>query len=410
MRIVLIHRYFAPDTPPYAHILRDVAVALGERGHHVTVLTCQPSYGDGLGSAPPREQLAPTVLVRRFSVLPDRRSSWRKVVNLVWFCVRLLASIRSIGGADVVMAASTPPVAVARVGSVMARRAGARFVYHKQDIYPEVVTAPGIMRSRLLAVLLRTVDGATDRRADRVVVLSGDMAATVRGRGVSPDRTAVINNFDPWEIGGREARPHDDNSACTRPHLPRIVFAGNLGRFQNLETVMAAAVQVGPDAPVELHFFGSGALSLSMQQQVEDARLEWIHFHGHRPPDEVGRFLRESAAAGIVSLAPGVIRSAYPSKTMSYLRAGCPVIAMVEADSDLAKTIVEARAGFVVSPTDPSELAQLLMVVAADSARLEAVRAGAASLYSGQFSRERQLARWIDLFEDLGGYLHSARP
>ena len=59
--IVLIHRYFHPDTPPYAAILREIALSLGAAGHRVTVLTCQPSYNRSVVSrAPAREQLAPS--------------------------------------------------------------------------------------------------------------------------------------------------------------------------------------------------------------------------------------------------------------------------------------------------------------------------------------------------------------
>ena len=57
--IVLVHRYFSPDTPPYASILRDIAERLGQDGHRVTVLTCQPSYNRAVvARAPARERLA----------------------------------------------------------------------------------------------------------------------------------------------------------------------------------------------------------------------------------------------------------------------------------------------------------------------------------------------------------------
>ena len=42
--VVLVHRYFAPDTPPYASILATSRSASGSDGFRVTVLTCQPSY------------------------------------------------------------------------------------------------------------------------------------------------------------------------------------------------------------------------------------------------------------------------------------------------------------------------------------------------------------------------------
>jgi glycosyltransferase involved in cell wall biosynthesis len=395
MRIVLIHRYFWPDSPPYAHILRDIAVALGERGHRVTVLTCQPSYDETAAAAPAREQIAASVEVRRFRVLSDRRSSVLKAVNLAWFGLRLLWIRRSLGAVDVVMAASSPPLAVARVGSVVARRSRARFIYHKQDIYPEVVIAPGILRSRFIASVLRKADVKTERRADRIVVLSQDMLETVVARGTPRPRVEVINNFDPWQFESADR----DSASSARQGRPCVVFAGNLGRFQNLETILAAAVKLGPEAPLDLHFFGRGALAGALQEQATAAHLHWVHFHGHRPPDEVARFLRVEADIGIVSLAPGVFRAAYPSKTMSYLRNGCPVLLIVEPDSDLARSVIDAGAGFVASPTDAGEIARVLSELAAAPDLVRQARPAACALYETQFSREGLLSRWITLFE-----------
>ena len=54
--VVLIHRYFVPDTPPYAHILKQIADELAGAGYKVTVLSCQPSYSLGTQEkAPARE-------------------------------------------------------------------------------------------------------------------------------------------------------------------------------------------------------------------------------------------------------------------------------------------------------------------------------------------------------------------
>jgi colanic acid biosynthesis glycosyl transferase WcaI len=400
MRVVLIHRYFWPDTPPYAHILRAIALRLGEAGHDVTVLTCQPSYDPSVMRAPASERLTPNVEIRRWPVLPDRTSAPLKVVNLVWFCMRVLLSRRSLGKVDVVMAASTPPLAVAKVGALLALRSRARFVYHNQDIYPEVVTGSGILRNGRRASLLRRVDSRTDRAADRVVVLSDDMADTIAARGVVPSRIVVINNFDPWP--DPETTDSDDTNAdlAAADGALTVVFAGNLGRFQNLETVIDAIALLG-DSPIEFHFFGTGALAPYLSERVAAQRLRHVHLHGYRPPAEVGAFLRTTADIGIVSLMPGVIRAAFPSKTMSYLRQGCPVLVLVEADSSLARMIEDSGAGFHSDPVDPEAASQVLRRLAGGRTELAGAGKRAADLYEEQFSPALQLDRWMRMFAEL---------
>ncbi len=407
MRVVLIHRYFWPDTPTYAHILKEIAVELAAAGHDVTVLTCQPSYNRAVVSSAPREeQLGPRLRVLRWPVVPDRRFGMLKAVNLVLFCARVMAAARWLGRVDVVMTASTPPIAVARAGSWLARRTAALFVYHKQDIYPDVLLAPGIMREGLLSRLLRRIDSATERRADRVVVLSSDMGEAIRLRGVDSAGITVINNFDPWVLDDRqsaggaeeEAPPH---STPQGPRTLDVAFAGNLGRFQNLETVMEAASLLAADSSVIFHFFGDGALRAQLERECAERGLTNVRFYGYRPPGDVATFLRTHAAVGIVSLLPGVIRAAYPSKTMSYLRQGCPVLVLVEPDSELAHAILEAEAGFQADPTDPASIAAIIRELATRPADLVAARRNARRLYDQEFDQAGQLARWRQLFEDL---------
>jgi glycosyltransferase involved in cell wall biosynthesis len=308
---------------------------------------------------------------------------------------------RKVGRADVYLAATTPPLLIARLVSTIARRRRARFVYHKQDIYPEVVTAPGIMRDGRRARLLRALDARTERRSDVVVVLSDDMARTVEGRGTDAGAIEVINNFDPWELDTDDENDTAQSRQRRAPGPLRLVFAGNLGRFQNLPTLMAALTDLGPDADVEMDFFGKGPLADELRADAAAARLDAVRFHGFRPPEEVARFVREQADLAVVSLEPGVVYAAYPSKTMTYLRQGCPVLALVEADSALARDLVDAGAGVQADPADPHAVADVLRKLAGDPDHLAAMRAPAAELYRRAFAPERQLARWRALFARL---------
>jgi glycosyltransferase involved in cell wall biosynthesis len=391
--IVLIHRYFSPDTPPYASILHDIAEHLGSGACRVTVLTCQPSYNRSVvHGAPAHEQISANVTVTRWPVLNDRSSQLRKILNMVWFCARLVSTMSRMGQVHAVMAASTPPIAVAAVSCWMARRKKAAFIYHKQDIYPEVVAVPGKRPSRLTA-LLRWLDACTDRAATKVVVLSEDMAKTTIQRGVLAERIAVINNFDPWHLEKQiEFVPWELD-----PDNFHVVFAGNLGHFQNLEPIFDALVELRDD-PITFHFFGDGSLREELVRRVESLGLTRIRLYGYRPPDEVARFLSERADIGIVSLVPGVIRAAYPSKTMSYLRQGTPILALVEGDSELARTVRAARIGQQVEPSDVSQLVNVLRELARSRSALNGARDRARRLYVEEFSRERRLDDWSSLY------------
>ena len=395
--VILVHRYFAPDTPPYASILRELAEHFGTSGYEVTVLTCQPSYNRRVvRRAPRREQLSPHVRVVRFPVLDDRASSMLKTLNLVWFCLCLVVRVSRIGPTDVVMAASTPPVAVAATAAWLARRKGAAFIYHKQDIYPEVVVRS--RPPRLAHKVMRHVDAHTDRRASKVVVLSRDMARTTALRGVKSENVSVINNFDPWQLDALPDTDGDTAVETTTGDLT-VVFAGNLGRFQGLEELFRAAVTLQAD-PVRFHFFGDGPLRAELEKLVAAERLSNIEVHGYTDPSDVARFLKDRADLGIVSLTPGVIRCAYPSKTLSYLRNGTPILAIVEGDSELAGTVRAHRIGLQAEPGCVTELVSVLRGLAHDRSQLVGANERARELYEHEFGRARRMEQWSALLMD----------
>lgn len=401
MRIVLVSPYFVPDTPPYATMLDAVARRLGRDGHDVVVLTCQPSYNRfAAGRAPKQEALDGNVVVRRRRTFAEgRRLGLGRLVNVVLLCASVITAGRWIKRADVVMAVSTPPIVLGLSGLVLARRCRADFVYHKQDIHPDSAAAIGLGPSRPLVKVLRRLDSWTDLRSHRIVVLSRDMAATQADRGTPPERLRVINNFDPWE---RKLRAEvSETDGRHEPRSFRVVFAGNLGRFQGLRSLLLAAAALSDADRIRFDLIGEGALRAELEQEAAAQSLPNITFHGYLPPDETAVFLREQASLGVVSLAPGIIRTAYPSKTMSYLRNGCPVIAMVESDSELATDLEEAGAGVVVAPGDWEGLASTVEALHAEPLAIESMRAAAGILYEKAFARESRLADWSILAREM---------
>jgi glycosyltransferase involved in cell wall biosynthesis len=395
--VVLIHRYFYPDTPLYASLLRTLALRLGDIGYRVTVITAQPSYTGASSRAPAREHLHPMVEVRRFSLFPEtRKIGAARLANTALYLLRVLLSGIRLRDVNVVMGATSPPIVGALAASLVAKLHRAAFVYHNQDIYPEVASAAGILRRPRLAGFLRAVDSRNHRHASRIVVLSEDMRQTIGKRQIPLDRVRVINNFDPFGSAVTATASEDRGD---QPTL-RIAFAGNLGRFQGLEQVVEAANLV-KDMPVRLDVLGDGVLRAKLEQYVIEHGLTKVRLHGFQPSGQVESFLAANTDLGIVSLAPGVIRTAYPSKTFSYLRCGCAVIACVEADSELAQTLTEHNVGMVCPPGDAGALSEVIKTLVSNPAKVADMRSKSRAFSIMALSAEHRLAQWEQLFSDL---------
>ena len=85
------------------------------------------------------------------------------------------------------------------------------------------------------------------------------------------------------------------------------------------------------------------------------------------------RALMRQADLGVVSLAPDVVRYAFPSKTQTYLAESLPLLVLCELDSELAEVTQSAGLGAVVAPGDGRPV-RVLDDLYGDRAELERMR------------------------------------
>ena len=342
MKVLLTHRYFVPDSSPYGVILQIMAKELAAAGHEVSVFSSRPSYGRDVPHAPGRERLG-SFSVRRIGVLPEAsRNPLARVVNMAIYCVSLFFHTLT-ARADVVTACTFPPVLAAWSASLAARLSGARFIYHMQDIHPEVSTYSGGRLGRgLPALILRALDNQTLRRADAIVTLSEDMADTLRARGLGSLPIHVINN-PPLETDGEPVAPPPD--LAKREGTVRVIFAGNLGRFQNLPLLAEGVAQCFDDHPeLELMFLGDGVALPELKARWGDhPRVRFVPYL----PFAQARGIIAGADIGLVSLSPDIYRVAYPSKVSTYLNLGLRILALVESESQMARELESRGTGVV---------------------------------------------------------------
>ena len=405
-RVLAIHRYYWPDSPPYAAMLRSIARQWMVRGHEVDVLTSQPSYKPETQNVRrPRVEVVDDVRVHRIAMRPDRSAPWRQPFNVLWFpavvALRILIGRRY----DVVMCSTAPPVLLGWAVSLAARVRGARFIYHCMDLHPEIGRLSGDFTNPLLYRLLARLELGTCRRASAIVVLSEDMRRAVEARDLSlAERTEVLTNF---ELPDHDAPAEPAASPlAVEPGRLRVVFAGNVGRFQGLEAIVEAVLVEDPALdPVQIVFMGEGGAKAGLLKLVEQAApsvRDRVVFLPHSSPAVV-RALLATAQLGLVSLTPGVIQYAYPSKTAMYLACAVPVLVAVEPDSALAALVEERGVGGLLPGRDPEGVRKALRRWIDDPAGLADAARAAKDVWLQEYAAPELLPRWTELLERVVG-------
>lgn len=367
MRILILSIYHDPEPIPKTG---DLARELGRRGHDVTVVTAFPHYPEGqlypgYRLALWRWEARGSVRVLRTFIYPyhGRRSSLRILNYLTW----MVSSIQAAWLAPRcdVLYVWHPPLTVGVSAWVISRLKRVPFVYDVQDLWPESALASGLMREGPLVGALYRLAGWVYRRAPRILVVSRSAAAYLEGCGVDAAKLAVAHHWIDLEPfardGGRDVRAE---FGWGRKFV--VMFAGNLGLVQGLDTVIEAAVLMreSPGAP-DVHFVlvGDGADRPRLERLVAEQHVANVSFAGRHPAGDMPGFLR-SADALLVHLRRSEIADhAIPTKILSYMAAGRPVIcATGGAAADLVRA---AEAGIVCESGKASALVQAIGRLAA---------------------------------------------
>lgn len=386
-------------------MLRTITAHFSAKGHEVAVLTAQPSYKNlDRASNVPSSEILEGVSVKRLSLLPGSRSVavLRVLSKATWpmrAAIHLVAQSLLGRRQNIIVAATIPPVANGLFGLIAARITGAKFVYHLQDIYPEIGAVGGLWpEGSWKHKLLKWFDTLVCKQADQCIVLSDDMANTLLARGVKDETISVINNFMLASFSDvDQAESQEDLESYEKTH--RIVFAGNLGRFQGLELMLGAFLELPvSEVQMELHFIGEGAAQSTLKKMAEGT--DSVFFHGHHPFEAACR-LMATYDAGIVSIQPEIYRYAYPSKTLTYLGLGLPLLAFVEPESALSRSIGKNQLGVSASNTCQQSLqdgyvamAEFLQSSANDRQRIK-------SFAEESTSTIAVMSQWQTMFDEL---------
>jgi colanic acid biosynthesis glycosyl transferase WcaI len=305
-----------------------------------------------------------------------------------------------------VIVAQTDPPLLGALGVVLKQLWGCRLLYNVRDLYPDIAKANGGVKNRALLKLLEVSNSLAYAKADLIVVLGRDMAGRVIDKGVPPEKVTVVPD---WVDTGR-IRPLETNRFRVEFGDKFVVmYSGNLGLSQQLESVLEAARSLHDDRQILFVLIGEGARKKWLQDRSVQMGLTNVRFLPYQPKEN----LSESLSAADLHLVP-MIRGAagcmVPSKIYGIMAAGRPFVAMMEECAEVARFASEFRIGFVTSPGDSDALVRTIRQAAANREGLTAMGLRARRLAEQRFDRRVVTARFAETLMNVCNSNHTSTP
>ena len=406
MNLLVLCPHFAPDVAPTGEVMSAIAAALADRGHRLHVVTALPWYRhhkveDGWGGRPWRTETTDWGWITRLHPFPtDKTNIPARAVAFGGFtAMSVVAATATRMRPDAVMVMS-PPLPLGVAGWLAATFRRAPFVFNVQDVFPDVAVELGAITNPRVIAAASALEKFLYRRSDAVTVLSEDLRDNVGGKlGTHrPERVHVIPNFVDTERIAPADRMNSYRKQYGLGDRTVVLYAGNVGLSQSLDLLVEAARRFRDRDDVVFVVNGGGSAKDALVESA--AGLDNLKFIEMQPRER----LPEVLAAGdlhVVPLKRGLARSSVPSKLYSILAAGRPVLASVDAGTEVATTIERASAGVSVPPEDPDAFCAALTDLLDDPARRTAMGESGRAFVEGWVSPAAVGASYETLFEQV---------
>ncbi len=328
----------------------------------VSVLCAQPAYSRAGVKAPRSETHRQVDIFRCPSLVLHQRSILTRLMRMASLTLSIfLAALLRIRRGDSILAVTNPP-SVPIMAAILAFILRVRFSLMVHDVYPDIIAACGLTsRNSASYWLLYKINRLVLRRAERIFCIGRDMCehlAHIRGTGTSDGIQVIPLWADCHEI---RPAPRESNRLLIELGLTNklvILYAGNMGHPHDIETLAAAIKNLEPDDGIHFVFMGSGPKQRLLNEMLASGSTN-ITVLPPSPRSAQDECLNACDVA-ILSLVPGMLGLAVPSRTYNLMAAGKPIIALVADSSEVARVVREEGIGWVVEPGDVEKTIQTI--------------------------------------------------
>ncbi|USQ13524.1 glycosyltransferase family 4 protein [Legionella lytica] len=361
MKILVVSQYFWPET----FIINDLVQCLAAQGHQIEVVTGKPNYPEGTifegySASGCTTELFSGIPVHRAPLLPRGKGGKKLLLNYLSFILSgLIYFPRFVRKKkfDAIFVFVPSPITSVIPAIYLKWRLRAHLAVWVQDLWPESVQATGFIQNKHLLSLIGYMVKKIYAASDTLLVQSKKFPAVMKKYTPLEKVLYYPNLF--LESPKTESVSANDIPADLLSELESntcVVFAGNLGTAQALETILNAAEEIAHLPQCKIILIGNGSMYDWLHQQIAQREITNISLPG-RFPATLMPVIYARATALLVTLKKDEIFSyTIPSKVQAYLAAGRPILAALDGEG--AVVVENAQAGLVSSAEDASALAK----------------------------------------------------
>jgi len=341
-----------------------------QAGHQVKVLTGFPNHPTGKLDPEYRKKFKRMIYVEqdkgvkvvRTWLLPvPNRKSIERILNYFSFCLSACITGMFLSKTDVIIGTS-PQLLVGIVGWWLGKVKNVPFIFEVRDLWPDSIVASDVGSDETLLIrILRTISGFLYRKSDHIVVVTPAFKDDlVDNWEIEAEKISIVHNGVEVDLFHPTRYPVELSSTLGLDGKFVVSYIGTHGFAHGLDLILYTAIMLKDTFPKLLFLLvGEGAEKEHLVKMADQYGLNNVLFIESQPRERIPFFINVSDICLVLLKRRDIFKTVIPTKMLEFFACGKPIILGV--DGQARKVLESAKAGIIITPENPMELARSVM-------------------------------------------------
>lgn len=354
--ILVISQYYYPE--PFR--INDICEELVKEGYNVLVVTGMPNYPKGeiyekYQHHKNYDEVINGVNIHRCYTIPRKKGIIYRFLNYYSFMFSSTKYVKKIEDKyESVFVYQLSPVMMANAAIKYKKKYNKKMTLYCLDIWPESLTVGNIKKNSLIYKYYHIISKKIYKEADNLIVSSQGFINYLHNNfNILKDKITYIPQYCEDIYDSDKCKKIDDKYID-------LMFAGNIGKAQSIETIIKAANELKEQKKIRFHILGDGTeLNNLKKLAYENFKLKNITFYGRKPLKDMPKYYAKADAMLVTFKNDEFLSLTLPGKVQAYMASKKPIIGATSGETK--KTIELAKCGYCCDSEDYKELSENIL-------------------------------------------------
>jgi glycosyltransferase involved in cell wall biosynthesis len=233
------------------------------------------------------------------------------------------------------------------------------FVFNVQDLFPHNLIETGLMKKGIAFSIFEKLEKFIYSRADRITVHAESNVDHILDRGGIASKVSAMSNWVDTDEIVINGSPEPFATQYNLQGCFIASFAGVLGHLQDLDVVLDAAEATKSEYAIKWLIVGDGVQRQRLEDSAKVRKLNNVLFVPMVPRNVYPQVLYASSVC-LATLKKEVTIPVVPSKILSIMASGKPVVTCMDTEGDAPRLVRDADCGYTLPAGDGAALAKVV--------------------------------------------------